>query len=135
MRKLQIYRLISPCIDVPLACVKVERTDSLEFIPSMVTGASNGRKPSSGSHPGTGWQFATGTAGKRTYGVTNGRGSGGGALTMDDGSSGPYSPMHPMPLKKFNTDAFGDHKVSSSHLRILTSFCVGVSCWSGGRWN
>ena len=28
-------RLISPCIDVPLACVKVERTDSLELIPSV----------------------------------------------------------------------------------------------------
>jgi hypothetical protein len=27
-------RLISPCIDVPLASVQVERTDSLEFIPS-----------------------------------------------------------------------------------------------------
>lgn len=33
-------RLISPCIDVPLASVQVERTDSLELIPSMV------RKPS-----------------------------------------------------------------------------------------
>ena len=32
-------RLISPCIDVPLASVQVERTDSLELIPSV-------RKPS-----------------------------------------------------------------------------------------
>jgi serine/threonine protein kinase len=32
-------RLISPCIDVPLASVQIERTDSLELIPSM-------RKPS-----------------------------------------------------------------------------------------
>ena len=28
-------RLISPCIDVPLASVQVERTDSLELIPSV----------------------------------------------------------------------------------------------------
>merc|ERR1719394_2310081 len=32
-------RLISPCIDVPLASVQIERTDSLELIPSV-------RKPS-----------------------------------------------------------------------------------------
>ena len=29
-------RLVSPCIDVPLASVQVERTDSLEMIPSMM---------------------------------------------------------------------------------------------------
>ena len=35
-------RLISPCIDVPLASVQVERTDSLELIPNV-------RKTSSGT--------------------------------------------------------------------------------------
>ena len=29
-------RLVSPCIDVPLASVQVERTDSLEMIPSLM---------------------------------------------------------------------------------------------------
>ena len=28
-------RLVSPCIDVPLASVQIERTDSLELIPSV----------------------------------------------------------------------------------------------------
>ena len=29
-------RLVSPCIDVPLASVQVERTDSLEMIPTKM---------------------------------------------------------------------------------------------------
>ena len=35
-------RLVSPCIDVPLASVQVERTDSLEMIPrtGLATGCS-----------------------------------------------------------------------------------------------
>ena len=33
-------RLISPCIDVPLASVQVERTDSLELIPSVSKNSS-----------------------------------------------------------------------------------------------
>ena len=36
-------RLISPCIDVPLASVQVERTDSLELIPSVSIQTSLGR--------------------------------------------------------------------------------------------
>ena len=28
-------RLISPCIDVPLASVQIERTDSLEMVPGV----------------------------------------------------------------------------------------------------
>jgi len=41
-------RLVSPCIDVPLASVAIERTDSLELLPgSRVAGSANGsRKPS-----------------------------------------------------------------------------------------
>jgi hypothetical protein len=35
-------RLITPCIDVPLASVQVERTDSLELIPNMNRKASTG---------------------------------------------------------------------------------------------
>ena len=29
-------RLVSPCIDVPLASVQIERTDSLEMIPTKI---------------------------------------------------------------------------------------------------
>ncbi|TRY61846.1 hypothetical protein TCAL_10559 [Tigriopus californicus] len=74
-------RLISPCIDVPLASVQVERTDSLELIPSMV------RKPS-------------GTTSSRTTtgGLTTSKKS---SSNMRENNSmkelsmdGPYSPMN-----------------------------------------
>ncbi|XP_023326697.1 uncharacterized protein LOC111700109 isoform X2 [Eurytemora carolleeae] len=42
-------RLVSPCIDVPLASVAIERTDSLELLPSTrAAGSSNQQKKSNG---------------------------------------------------------------------------------------
>ena len=85
-------RLISPCIDVPLASVQVERTDSLELIPSV-------RKPSGSvsltnrpvlsatysARRANGIQFL-GTNQKLTSGSLN-------INDVDNNSSGPYSPM------------------------------------------
>ncbi|XP_040568562.1 uncharacterized protein [Lepeophtheirus salmonis] len=65
-------RLISPCIDVPLASVVVERTDSLELIPSV-------RKPS-GSVSQTNRPVLLYAAGKRNR-------------INEDSNTAPYSPM------------------------------------------
>lgn len=84
-------RLISPCIDVPLASVQVERTDSLELIPSV-------RKPS-GSVSLTNRPVLTY---KRSQ-----HGHDSGVLTANDNSfgsnvSGPYSPMTGYPCGLLN---------------------------------
>ena len=77
-------RLISPCIDVPLASVQVERTDSLELIPSV-------RKPS-GSVSQTNRPVLALRKSRQGPGPEvvneNSKGS-----TM----SGPYSPMSGVP--------------------------------------
>ncbi len=83
-------RLISPCIDVPLASVQVERTDSLELIPSMRKasrygryGNTNGNASNSGSREDAGLDPAAVAA-------ANSRGGG-------STGSGPYSPMNGVP--------------------------------------
>ena len=88
-------RLISPCIDVPLASVQVERTDSLELIPSMV------RKPSGSKQAHLVYN------GKRPVSVMKDNSASGGSRSRDNSasaqldfrgnSSGGYSPMKAFP--------------------------------------
>ena len=82
-------RLISPCIDVPLASVQVERTDSLELIPSV-------RKPSGSvsqtNRPVLSFKRSLGTREQKDYSFRD--------HTPADNGGGhcsPYSPMsgHP----------------------------------------
>ena len=75
-------RLISPCIDVPLASVQIERTDSLELIPK--------KSPSHATIVGTI---------NNTSGALAGAAGGGG-----DSRAGCYSPM------SSNTDCNGYYK-------------------------
>merc|ERR1719376_913025 len=99
-------RLISPCIDVPLASVQVERTDSLELIPSV-------RKPSGSvsmtNRPVLSATYSTRQQQRQRNGngtavnsLSNGSCGGGGKQQLgqlgisadaDNNSSGPYSPM------------------------------------------
>ena len=73
-------RLISPCIDVPMASVQVERTDSLEMIPSN-------RKPSGSL-----------SVNQRTSVILR-KGQPASAVHSRDNSSGrePYSPLNGIP--------------------------------------
>ena len=76
-------RLISPCIDVPLASVQVERTDSLELIPSV-------RKPSGSVSQTNRPVLALHRKSRAGPEVVNENSKG---STM----SGPYSPMSGVP--------------------------------------
>ena len=77
----------SPCIDVPLASVQIERTDSLELIPK--------KSPSHATIVGT---------------INNTGGGGGasasGAAGVGDSRNGYYSPMS----RSSNTDCNGYYK-------------------------
>ena len=75
----------SPCIDVPLASVQIERTDSLELIPK--------KSPSHATIVGTINNTSLGAGG-----------SGGGAGAGGDVRNGCYSPM------SGNTDCNGYYK-------------------------
>ena len=75
-------RLISPCIDVPLASVQVERTDSLELIPSV-------RKPS-GSVSQTNQRILTYKKSKDLPSSVH-------ETSYGSNVSGPYSPMSGVP--------------------------------------
>ena len=119
-------RIVMPCIDIPLASVQVERTDSLELIPSVrkpsipvpaaaVNGcSSNGSngiitRPSSlfdrggGSHNNSTKRHPPAAA-TASNGLSV-RGGGENASSGDSGvggvsSSGPYSPMTGVPIAK-----------------------------------
>ena len=78
---------LSPCIDVPLASVQIERTDSLELIPK--------KSPSHATIVGT----VNNPSGGAAAGGSGGGGGGGG-----DSRNGCYSPM------SGNTDCNGYYK-------------------------
>ncbi len=76
-------RLISPCIDVPMASVQVERTDSIELIPPGVL-----RKSGSMSQRPSNLKIGSGGSARRKDN------SAGGSIGIE---SGPYSPMNGVP--------------------------------------
>ena len=122
-------RLISPCIDVPLASVQVERTDSLELIPSV-------RKPSGSVSqtnrpvmtykkqrdlPSTVNENSFGSNISGPYSPMSGVPCGNGILMNGGVTSGSPGTSHPF---KF-VDMSREPLLSSSHFRNITPPPVG----------
>ena len=115
-------RLICPCIDIPLASVQVERTDSLELIPSV-------RKPS-GSVSRTNKPILNSSSTKRLkdYSTSSGYQSGNNgasesSLPRENGqlksTNGAYSPMSGL-INNYHSQCNGKSRSDSpnQHIRI-----------------
>ena len=103
-------RLISPCIDVPLASVQVERTDSLELIPSV-------RKPSGSvsqtNRPVLSFKRPVGTREQKDYSFRDNTNNETNVATA--GHCSPYSPMSGHPNGLLNGSPPNNTSSSNHH--------------------